>query len=658
MDRRLIRYYERELQHLRGMGTEFAREFPKIAGRLSLEEFSCTDPYVERLLEGFAFLAARVQLKLDAEFPRFTQNLLETVYPHYLAPTPSMAVVEFQPDLAEAGLAEGYVLPRETVLRTIIGPGERTACEYRTGHALKLWPVKVAEVRYYTRDVGVLDLPSVSSMNAAGGSGRGSGAAVWTPKAALRIRLTATAALAFNKIKMDELVVYLRGADATPLRLYEQLFGHARAIVARPVLAAGARVARWQEIIPASKIERVGFEPSDGLLPFDARSFQGFRLLHEYFAFPRRFLFAKLGGLAAAFTRCEQPMIDLIVVFDEENAELEGALDASSVALNCTPAINLFPKRADRIFVTERFSEFQVIPDRTRPLDFEVYRVTSVTGFGAASDELRKFKPFYSARDAESGGEGVGAYYATHRVPRTLSEREQRGALRSTYAGSEVFLSLVESSSAPYSEDLRQLGMETLCSNRDLPIQMPLGKGRTDFTLDIGAPVQAVRVVAGPTAPRASHAEPRGNQTEGEAVWRLISHLSLNYLSLMDNDPTTPGEQPPGAAAMRDVLRLYADTADAAVRKQVEGLRSVTCASISRRVDSPGPISFARGLEVTVTMDESQFEGTGVFLLGAVLERFFTGYASINSFTETVVRTLDRGEIMRWPTRIGRRPVL
>src|SRR5882672_8467364 len=157
MDRRLLKYYDRELRHLQGMATEFAREFPKIAGRLALEDFPCTDPYVERLLEGFAFLASRVQLKLEAEFPRFTQNLLEVIYPHYLAPTPSMVVVELQPELSEAGLAEGYKMPRGTVLRSVIGPGERTSCEYRIGQEANLWPMKILEAQYYTRDVGLLD---------------------------------------------------------------------------------------------------------------------------------------------------------------------------------------------------------------------------------------------------------------------------------------------------------------------------------------------------------------------------------------------------------------------------------------------------------------------------------------------------------------------
>ena len=128
MDRRLLRYYNRELQHLREMGGEFAREFPKIAGRLGLEALACADPYVERLLEGFAFLAARVHLKLDAEFPRFTQSMLETIYPHYLTPTPSMAVVQFHPDLTVGARGVGFVVPRDPALGACLGMGEQTAC--------------------------------------------------------------------------------------------------------------------------------------------------------------------------------------------------------------------------------------------------------------------------------------------------------------------------------------------------------------------------------------------------------------------------------------------------------------------------------------------------------------------------------------------------
>jgi type VI secretion system protein ImpG len=627
MDRRLIRYYDRELRHLQTVAKEFAREFPKIAGRLSIEDFPCPDPYVERLLEGFAFLAARVQLKIDAEFPRFTQNLLETAYPHYLAPTPSMVVAQFNPDLVEPSLAEGYRIPRQSVLRSLLGKGDQTSCEYRTSHDCTLWPLVVEEVRYYTRDLPLLELGSTHGV-----------------KAALRIRLRCMANLTFNKTKISTVNVFLDGADATPARLYEQLLGHSRGVVVRPVVPQGVKTGRWTEHLPEDSIKRVGYAANEALLPYDARSFQGYRLLHEYFAFPQRYLFVDFTGLAPAVKKCDTSLLDVIVLLDQDSPDLErSAISKDNFRLHCAPAINLFPKRADRIFVSDRASEFQVVPDKSRPLDFEVYRVLTVTGFQSGSTEEKPFSPFYAATDAGGAG-GDGAYYAVSRVPRAMSDREQRYGRRSSYAGSEVYLSLVDADAAPFSGDLRQLAVETLCTNRDLPLQMPIGKGKTDFSLDIGAPLENVRAVAGPTPPRPTHAE-------GEMSWRLISHLSLNYLSLIDTNDRD------GAAALRDLMRLYGDAADPVVRKQIEAVRSVSCQPIVRRLPMPGPITYARGLEVKVTLDEQGFEGTGVFTLGSVLEHFFARYVSLNSFTESVVETVDHGEVMRWTARLGQRPI-
>jgi type VI secretion system protein ImpG len=209
-----------------------------------------------------------------------------------------------------------------------------------------------------------------------------------------------------------------------------------------------------------------------------------------------------------------------------------------------------------------------------------------------------------------------------------------------------VYVSLVDARESPYRSDLRQLSVETICTNRDLPLFVPVGRGETDFTLDTGAPVGAIRCVSGvPTAPRASHAE-------GEHAWRAVSHLSLNYLSIADENPAK------ASAALRDLLKLYADASDPAIRQQIQGVVSVSTKPVTRRAPIPGPISFARGLEITVQLDDSLFEGSGVFLLGAVLEQFFARYVSINSFTETVIRTQDRAEVMRWPARIGHKQML
>ncbi len=629
MDPKLLEYYNRELAHVRDMGGEFAAEFPKIAGRLGLSGFECADPYVERLLEGFAYLAARVQLKIDAEFPAFTQHLLEIVYPHYLAPTPSMAVVQLEPDLAEGALAEGFPLPRGTVLRGGTGKGGETPCEYRTAHEIRLWPLELTQAEYFTH-TGPVAKSDLSILKQS--------------KAGLRLRLRMTAGLGFPQLapgRADRfrLVLFLQGAEQIPFDLYAQILGSTTGVLVQPVV----RPVPWIEVLPASAVRPLGFDDEEALLPFAPTSFQGYRNLHEYFAFPERLLFVAIDGLGATLQRIAEPEVDLILLFRQRTQSLEGRVTADNFALHCTPAINLFPKRFDRIHLNEGGPEYHVVPDRTRPMDFEVYRVDSVTGYGASSMEAQEFRPFYTATDLTAGNREP-AYYSVHRVPRRLSSRQQRQGPRTSYVGSEVYVNLVDAASAPWSHRLRQLAVTGLCTNRDLPLQMPVGTGSSDFTLESGAPVRSVRLRAGPTRPQPSHAH-------GDTAWRLISHLSLNYLSIADSDGGK------GAAALRELLALYADLANPSVRKQVEGIRSVASRPIVRRLPGIRPVTYARGLEIGVDCDEAAFEGTGTFLLGAVLERFFARYCSINSFTETALRS-DRGELMRWPATIGRRPVL
>jgi type VI secretion system protein ImpG len=625
MDPQFLQFYNRELQYIREMGGEFAQEFPKIAGRLGLESFECSDPYVERLLEGFAFLSARVQLKLDNEFPRFTQHLLEIVYPHYLCPTPSMIVAQFAPDLTEGSLAGGYVIPRDTALRSMLGKGDQTACEYRTAQDAVLWPLELIEAEYFNRELTNIALP----------------ARYQRTKAGVRLRFRTTAGLKFNELKLDRLSLHLRGGARRVMSLYEQLFADVEAVLVRP--PGGA----WDEALPAGSIRRVGFEDSEALLPVTPEAFQGYRLLQEYFVFPQRFMFFELANLARAVGRCDGTQLDVIVLFKRNDASLENVVDQANFALNCAPAINLFPHRADRIHVNQRDAEFHVVPDRTRPLDLEVYQVAQVRGYSEDSGTPLAFRPFYSMSDPTGDDDPQTSYYTLHRTPRILSTKQKRSGPRSSYVGSEVFLSIVDGRQAPFAHDLSQLDVMTLCTNRDLPLTMPLGKLQTDFTLEIGAPVKAIRCVAGPTEPLPSH-----SFNTGSHVWRLINHLALNYLSIVDADGGR------GASALRELLRLYVDIYEADQRKQVDGVRNVASKPITRRLPGDGPMTFGRGLEVTVTCDEAAFEGSGAFLLGAVLGQFFSKYVSINSFTETVLRTTQRGEVMRWPAIIGKRPLI
>lgn len=627
MDERLIEYYNTELRHLRETAGEFGREFPKIAGRLALDKEAkeiCPDPYVERLLEGFAFLAARVHLKLDAEFPRFTQALFETVYPHYLSPTPSMAIVRFEPDETETALAEGVSVPRGTPLRSLLGKGERTACTFQTAHEVRLLPLRLVEVRYFTRDVGELSLPA--DLGA---------------RAALRIRIQTFGGVPVKTVKASPLVFYIRGTEDVPGQLYEQVFAQKAGLVIQSPAQRGQTLA----VRPAEAIRRVGFASHESLLPQSPRGFEGYRLLREYFSFPQRFLFFELADFGEALRRCEGDTLDLVIALRGQETRLEGRVSPDTLELYCTPAINLFRKTLDPIPLSTRFAEYHVVPERNRPLDFEVFEVQSVTGVGASITERMEFRPFYLVRD-ESGEVEGAAFYTVTRAPRVLTEKEKQFGRRSAYAGSDVFLSLVDANSAPFRPGLKHLEVVALCTNRHLPKQMSVGVADRDFDLGQGSyPVKGVRCRSGPTLPRAS-------LVEGRFAWRLVSHLALNYQSLWDAQGT--GD----VTALRDLLRLYVQPNDREFLRQLEGVRSVRARPVVRRVATPGPIAFARGLEITVTFDESCYEGLGVCVLGAVLEQFFARYVSLNSFTETIVSTQQRKEILRWPAQMGRRQIL
>ena len=621
MDPRLLSAYNRELEHVRESGAEFAKGFPKIASRLGLDGIDCADPYVERLLEGFAFMAARVQLKLESEFSRFTQSIFEIVYPDYLACVPSMVTVQFKPDLAEGSLAQGIDVPSGTTLKASAVDGSKTRCTFQTAHNVTLWPVQLLQAEYHTRDVAAL---RVGSTNGA--------------RAAIRLRLKCTSGVTFKETAFDHVTFHLRGVGSEAMLLYEQLFTH---VIGVSIIPGGDSLQQCVEL-DATCISQVGFEDDEAILPYRPTSFQGFRLLQEYFAMPSRFMYAKINGLGKASAACESDEMDIVILLDRVFEELEGVVNAENFQLFCTPSVNLFEKRLDRIQIEDRFSEFHVVTDRLTPLDYEIHSIKKVTGFGAKTQEAEEqYEPFFRCQDDERGSEGC--YYALHRVPRMLTERERQGFRRTvSYVGSEMYLTIVDESSTPYRPDLKQLGIVSLCTNRDLPIIMPTGQGTTDFEIDLGVPVKSIRCLGRPTDPITSRAE-------GEMAWRLISHLGTSYYSILDTEGGESG------AAMREILELYGQTARPEVRQQIGGIVSLTAGPAIERVVAAGPASFARGLEVSLTMDESSFEGAGIFLLGSVLERFFAKYVTMNLFTTTVVKSTRRGEIKRWPPRLGLR---
>jgi type VI secretion system protein ImpG len=623
MDPRLLEYYNTELRFLRESGAEFASAYPRIAARLGMDSLEVADPYVERLIESFAFLAARTQLKLDARHAQFTQHLLELVHPGFLNPVPACAIAEFLPNLKDGALKSGVAIPRGSLLNSPLGRGEQTACTFTTAHAVRLWPLTVTEAKYLS------------------GSGSLSGAGIPVSsqvRAAIRLRLQSAPGAMFAELPIEKLRLYVHATPDLAARLYEQLGANTLGYYVRPT---GGGMVSYR---PASAVRPVGFEDDEGLLPASRRGFDGYRLLQEYFAFAQRFLFFDVADLRGAFATCAGGECELYLVLDRLQPGLENALDATQFRLNCTPVTNLFRRELDRLHTDVTTTEQHIIPDRGRPMDFEVYQIEHITGVDADGQRLEEILPLYLTSH-QAGAERARPYYSLQRRPRLLSSRQTQSGTRTNYVGTEVYVSIVDARGRPIDTQIAQLDVRALCTNRDLPIRLTFGRGNTDFLLEGSAPLEGIRCLAGPSTPRRSPAF-------GDTAWSLVSHLSLNYLSLAESDA---GQ---GAQLLRELLSLYADPDDPAAVRQIEGVTQVAYQPCVRRIPIAGPITFGRGLEITLTLDDAAFEGAGVLPLAAVLERFFARYVSLNSFAQTRLQSATRGELKRWPVRTGARQLL
>jgi len=298
----------------------------------------------------------------------------------------------------------------------------------------------------------------------------------------------------------------------------------------------------------------LGFERDEALLPTPKRVFDGYRLLQEYFAMPERFLFVELQGLLPALKRAKGPEVDIYILLAEGRREVAPMVTPEAFTLNAVPAVNLFPKRCDRVQVTTRDTEQHVIANRTAGLDFEIYALQSVVGISGEGADDVVFRPFYSDTDFTAAGETHPAYYTIRRRMRQRSEKERLRGVRTSYLGSETYVTLVDQKQAPYGADMDQLAVKALCTNRDLPLL--LATGDTDvFQLPEGGPVKSIHLPVSPTRPHPT-------LSQGDTAWRLISHLSLNYLSVAGSGKGSSAE------ALRELIGLYAPLGDRVTEKQ------------------------------------------------------------------------------------------
>ena len=653
MDREFLDFYNRELQLLHEQAREFADEYPGIAERLGGLVAERMDPMVAGLLEGAAFLAARVQLKLKHEFPEFTSNLLEQLVPNYLAPTPSAMLAKIVPPFADPALRDGRRIARGAYLDATYRQLDRNvACRYRLTSGITLWPFDVIGAEYFTNAAPLQALGLSAGPDVVAGM-----RLTLTHRTAARLEDELPDALVqktptawFAGCRTTELPVYLVGGEADSVALYEQLFADCIGVFFRYLDEFGDPV-----IIPAPPdcLVQPGFDDADALLPGDNRIFRGFDFLREYFIFPRKFLGFELKKLDKVMPRLAGKNVDILFVFDEANNRLPAAVQPGMFALYAVPAVNLFEKTTDRVAIRSNQHEYQIVPDRSRYLDFEPHSLLDVYAHLPGGRDKVPVRPLYSA-PVESGTES-GLWYTVRRLPRRRTVEEKKYGASSDYTGTDMFISLLEPAGVHDHTSVAELSIKALCSNRHLTEHLPVGEGGADFRLLDDMTLDVV-CVAGPTLPREPVVAQQRSRSEtahtGTVAWRLINMLSLNQLGLVERGAGKDGQ------SLREMLGMFGDLADSATERKIRGVRSLDSGPVVRRVHRRGGSAIARGIEITVTLDEKAFEGSGAFLLGAVLDRFFAEYAGLNHFTQTVVRTVERGEIMRWPTRIGmRRPL-
>jgi type VI secretion system protein ImpG len=621
MDPRLLRTYNDELAYLRETAREFGEEHEAVAGRLGLKTPTDPDPYVERLLEGVAFLGARVQLKLQDQFPEFTQHLLNAVQPHYLAPMPSICVAGFTPKEGDAGLVEGYCVPRGTELVATATDHNKAPVTFRTGHDVTLYPLAITEAEYLSTRAAVASYATIANVRA---------------EAGLRLRFEANAGIDLKAILAEQLPLYFDGSEAVPGELYRQFIGETLAVVARDPSSAGGPES-WT-LLP--KPEQMGFGDDEALLPAEQRSFRGYRILSEYFACPERFLFARLMQPGKAFASCTKSC-DIVLLFSRASPILPGAIGTTNFRLYAAPAINLFEKQLGRVQLTPHVHEFHVVPDRTRPLDFEVFRITEVKAQVRDSTETRPVAPLY----------GLGAllydwrdaiFYVPRITMRRLSTKEQRLRRRTDYIGTETCISLTAPGNAERLDDVKEVAIRALVTNREMP-ELLTFRGSDHFAKPPG-PVRSVGILRSPSKPR----PPLG---VSDAAWRVIAHLTPNYATLAPQDHDDP-------SLLRDHLALYGRQDDASMRRHVDGIMSIRSKPIVRRIPGLDRMAVARGLRITIRLDDGSYDKGRIFLFSAVLEHFLAEFATVNSFTECVFETPMEGTLARWPARIGRKTII
>lgn len=601
-----LNYFHRELTYLRHAGGVFASKHPKIARRLGLNWEESPDPHMERLLESFAFLTARLSQEIDDRLPQIASALLNVLYPQLISPIPAMAIAQFQADLTQSSLTTGFVIPQETSLLTYAEEG--VSCRFKTAYDVELWPISVTQVDFVPRNSYTFKGYGPQSP--------------WY----LRIRLQTAEGLLFSDLKdLKQLTFHLNGDHILTFGMYSTLFAQSQPHV---LISSDQETAT---LLPTTSLKPIGFDQDHLILPHPPHSHPAFQMIREYFHLPEKHLFFKIDHIS---TQNLGNTLDLLVSIEDVSAVEKISLNPRNILLGCTPMVNLFSRTTDPIRLDHRQTEYRLVPDQRRDKTTEIYSINRILATTETQPDPIELRPYFSFQHdslLEKEDANQTSFWLTRRAP----------SLQKDILGTDMFLTFVDLNFNSKLPNVQTIYGDTLCTNRHLAEQIVAG---TLMQMEDQAPISQIICLNKPTSQ--IHAP-----KDGDTLWRLISHLSVNHLSLTQGDSSL--------SVLKEMLRLYAGPFSIYRHGEIDAIEKISCRSIVRRMGDQAWKGFIPGIEVSLTMNEDNLAGSSIFLMSSVLRHFFALQVSINSFVEVVLNSPQRqGEWMRWQPLSGEQILL
>ena len=586
-------FYQSELSALREQGREFARRNPALAPYLAS---SSSDPDVERLLEGVAFLTGRLRQKLDDELPELTHSLMHLLWPNCMRPLPSFAMLQFEP--LKRPLPE-LLIPAQTPVES--HPVDGVRCRFRTAGPTRLLPLDLEHVSYHSHSLG----------------------------ARLELRLHLTAEGSLNSVKLDTLRLHLSGDEHVSRNLYLFLTQHLQSIGVQALDADGQPLGaeHCSLTLPSDHLTAAGFEAEQALLPYADNTFNGYRHLQEYFAFAEKFLFVELKGLEQWQQRAGDSLKTaraLSLQFELRHPDCRQISPGREhLRLHCAPIVNLFAHDATPIRLDGRQDRYLLRPSELPGEHCGIFSVDRVTGWKPGGMGYRRYAPFESfEHDRRLGSSEPVPCYSLRQYPSLLGDNP------------DSYLCF-----APQAQDQQEtLSVELTCTNHHLPTRLAQG----DICLPCeGTPEFIQFRNIGRVTP--SYAPP----LHEDGLWRLISNMALNYQSLED------------IGALRRVLgsydlpRHYDQQAARVSQQRLDGLIRVAHRQVAR-LQQGLPL---RGIRTELQLDAQRYNGAGdLYLFCSVLNEFLAHHAGLNTYHELSVSTLQ-GDAYQWVPRMGQQPL-